>query len=340
MHAVNADWADVVAETITDAGMPLMIRPRIPGVSVEDFRSLLAANRGLLKRALLEHGAVLLRDFPVHTVDDFLLAVQGLELGAFVDYSGGDSPRTHVKGYAYTSTDAPPFMRIPLHQEMSFARDFPRHICFYCDTVPASGGETIIGDARRIYQALDETVRRRFEEAGVWYVSQFYGRSRALDFINRFQKIHKSWMDGFETTDKAVVEEKCRRMGCEFRWTGGDWLRIERKRPASIEHPETRQRVWFNQVHLFEFTPRFVGWRRYLATRALYPRDRLYVQAMLGDGSRIRQSCINELLDVLDQHAVHFPWRKGDVLVLDNILAMHGRAAFTGDRRVLVAMTR
>jgi hypothetical protein len=35
---------------------------------------------------------------------------------------------------------------------------------------------------------------------------------------------------------------------------------------------------------------------------------------------------------------VLFSWRRGDLLVLDNLLAAHGRKPFEGDREILVAM--
>jgi alpha-ketoglutarate-dependent taurine dioxygenase len=35
---------------------------------------------------------------------------------------------------------------------------------------------------------------------------------------------------------------------------------------------------------------------------------------------------------------VIFPWSAGDVLILDNMLMMHGRQPYEGERRVLVAM--
>jgi hypothetical protein len=39
-----------------------------------------------------------------------------------------------------------------------------------------------------------------------------------------------------------------------------------------------------------------------------------------------------------DAETVALPWRAGDVLVIDNVLAAHGREPFSGDREVLVAM--
>jgi alpha-ketoglutarate-dependent taurine dioxygenase len=35
---------------------------------------------------------------------------------------------------------------------------------------------------------------------------------------------------------------------------------------------------------------------------------------------------------------VVFPWQQGDIMMIDNVLAMHGRKPFTGKRTVLVAM--
>ncbi|MGW3046215.1 TauD/TfdA family dioxygenase [Kitasatospora sp. NPDC001159] len=37
--------------------------------------------------------------------------------------------------------------------------------------------------------------------------------------------------------------------------------------------------------------------------------------------------------------AVDVDWRQGGVLVIDNVAAAHGRRAFTGSCRVLVAMS-
>ena len=60
--------------------------------------------------------------------------------------------------------------------------------------------------------------------------------------------------------------------------------------------------------------------------------------ACFGDGTEIPIADLRAVRDAYRKAEVVFPWRAGDVLVLDNVLAMHGRKPFEGDRRVLVAM--
>ena len=38
------------------------------------------------------------------------------------------------------------------------------------------------------------------------------------------------------------------------------------------------------------------------------------------------------------EQAVAFPWERGDILMLDNMLVAHGRKPFTGPRKILVGM--
>src|SRR5215467_12610474 len=194
------DLSQFGAETL-----PLVVSPK-KATTREAFVEALRAYAPLLKGRLLEHGGILFRGFPLEGADDFSAAIEALGTGSSVNYIGGDSPRTKVTGAVYTSTEAPSAVKIPLHNELSFVRHFPKHIFFYCDVAPATGGETIPGDARRVYRALDEGVRGRLVEKQLKYVSAYYGRNWLMELVNKLQPSHKSWHDVFETTSRGEVE--------------------------------------------------------------------------------------------------------------------------------------
>lgn len=323
---------------VTKEQFPLVVEPHEKNLSFEAFCDLLREESGEIRKNLLKNGAILFRNCPVQDEADFEAVIQTLNFGKFLDYVGGDSPRKKIRGGVYTSTEAPPEIKILLHNEFSFVKNFPKHIYFFCQVAPQANGETIIGDARKIYKDIDEGVKQRFIEKGLKYVSCYYHKSKVMDFV--VQRAHKTWLDVFETEDKQEVERKCRENEFEFEWNKNDWIRISQKRPAVYTHPDTQEKVWFNQVQLYDFNPKFLGWWRYLATKAFYcrPHTKLH-EVFYADGSRIAREDIYHILDVLDANTVYFPWQKGDVLVLDNVLAMHGRATFTGKRRILAAMT-
>jgi len=57
-----------------------------------------------------------------------------------------------------------------------------------------------------------------------------------------------------------------------------------------------------------------------------------------GDGSTIEDSILDEVRGVLDEESILFEWQEGDFLMLDNMLAAHGRSTFKGERKIVVAM--
>ncbi len=333
--------SDFRTSFLNDHQLPLVIQPTDPSKSMNELMDLVRSQDPFFKQKLLEHGGLLFRDFPIHNVDGFIDIMKALDLGHFIEYIGGGAPRNKIKENVYTSTEAPPAIKIHLHNEMSFADNYPKHICFYCETPSPTGGETFIGDARKIFKDAPEDLKQKFQTRGLKYVSRYYYKSKLMDLVNKFQRGHKTWSDVFATTKKEEVEKKCAAANIQCKWNQHDWLEISRMRPAFLEHPITKENVWFNQVHLFDYNPRFIGWWRYIAMKILYCRQHMRVdEVYFKDGQKLPRKDIYQVMDLLDKHAVYFPWQKGDVLVLDNLLTMHGRAPFEGKRRVMTAMTQ
>lgn len=325
---------------INQQKLPLVIEPSC-NLSFEHFLEYLKEQQAPLKKKLLTFGGILFRGFKIEGADSFNAVIDALGLGKPLSYIGGDTPRDKVKGKVYTSTEAPPSLMIPLHNEMSFIKHYPRHIYFYCDTPSETGGETIIADARSVYKAIDGKVKERFVQEGLRYISNFYGQSRVLDLVNRFQRAHKTWMDAFETTSKEDVEKLCAANEFGYKWNKKDWLQVIYETPAVIAHPDTGERVWFNQAHLYDYNPRLLGFWNWLGAKMLYVRkDTVLHEIYYGNGASLPRKELYHVMDALEKETIKFPWKKGDVMVLDNVLAMHGRAPFTGKRRILAALTR
>jgi hypothetical protein len=59
---------------------------------------------------------------------------------------------------------------------------------------------------------------------------------------------------------------------------------------------------------------------------------------VFGDGSEINPNDLLRIRAVSRSCEVLFPWKEGDVMIIDNVMAMHGRKPFTGLRQTVVAM--
>lgn len=325
---------------INSQNLPLVIEPANPQMTLKELLEIISSKNAFFKDNLLRYGGLLLRNFPIRNADDFAEVIEHMKTGRSLDYIGGDSPRNKIKGGIYTSTEAPPDIKIPLHNELSFVKKYPSHIYFFCEYPSETGGATIIGDARKIYQQVDEKVKERFINNKLKYVSCYFHKSRVMNLLNKVQNSHKSWIQVFETDKKSEVEKKCIENEFGYKWNANDWLQINQIRPAVMAHPQTQENVWFNQAHLYDFNPKLLGQWRYVGAKLFYFRKhtRLH-EVYYGNGSKINRKDLYHIMDVLDANTIAFPWRKGDVMILDNVLAMHGRAPFTGKRRVLAAMT-
>ena len=145
-----------------------------------------------------------------------------------------------------------------------------------------------------------------------------------------------TWQQAFQTESRSEVEIYCRGAGIEFEWIDKDHLRTRQTCQAVAEHPKTGEMVWFNQAHLFHVSNLKPEIRESLLS--LFKEESLPRNAYYGDGAPIEAAALDEIREIYEQEAVIFPWREGDILMLDNMLTAHGRTSFVGHRNVVVGM--
>ena len=132
------------------------------------------------------------------------------------------------------------------------------------------------------------------------------------------------------------VEEILSSRGYEFVWGSNSTLRYWYKYPAFISHPDTEEKLWFNQItaghaSYFKAHPAFEG--------VTMPDDNYPFHCYYGDGSDIELAVLQHIRSTAWSCAVGFKWLTGDVMVVDNVQALHGRMSWTGERVLLASLT-
>lgn len=305
-----------------DGLLPLVIRPTIPNV---DLFSWAAENRELLTQKLFHHGGLLFRGFGAFEaaqLEHFIRGVSGEPLA----YNERSSPRHKVDGNIYTSTDHPANQYIFLHNENSYQHTWPMKIFFLSIDQARSGGETPIADCRAILHSIDPSVRAAFQEKGFRIVRN-YNQGMGL-----------KWQTVFNSNDPAVVDAYCAKNQIRTEWLPGGALRTTtlRGNPVAV-HPITGEETWFNHGTFFHVTT--LGKEMSETLMACLPVESLPTNSYYGDGSTIEAEVLEHLRATYHKHTVKFPWEQGDLLMLDNMLAAHGRSPFKGTRKVVVGMS-
>jgi alpha-ketoglutarate-dependent taurine dioxygenase len=294
-----------------------------PGAGRPGLDEVAAELHTLVAQHLERVGGLLFRGFDVPDVAAFkrFAASFGHPL---LNYEFGSTPRTQVEQGVYSSTEYPAHQWIPQHNEQAYTRQWPMRICFYCDTAPEQGGETPIADSRKVLRRIDPAIRRRFTDRQLMYVRN-YGNGLDLP-----------WQSVFNTEEPKAAEAYCRVQGIDWEWKEDGELKTRQVCQAVAAHPRTGDAVWFNQAHLFHVSALEAPVRE--ALLEVVDKEDLPRNVYYGDGSPIEDSVLDEIRGVYDELTISFAWKKGDMLMLDNMLTTHGRAPYKGPRRIVVAM--
>jgi alpha-ketoglutarate-dependent taurine dioxygenase len=296
-------------------------------MSAESFINYYRANEVAIAQELTIHGSIKFKGIEIPSMETFQYIVDSVS-EKFLNYIDGNSPRTKLSGHVYTSTEYDQTQKITMHNELSYSAKWPNKLFFSCLVPSETGGETLLADSRSILNAMDRAIVEEVRARGVMYVRNLHGG----------MGMGPSWQDTFETNDKSQLESYLKDYNIDFQWMGNENLRLRQHSKGIIRHRATGEELWFNQID--QFHPIHLGEEMHEAMYAMYESPEefpMYVK--YGDGTEISSETIEKILSAIEKVTVAPKWDTNEFLLVDNEMVAHGRNPYTGNRRVLVAMS-
>ncbi|UXE67972.1 MAG: TauD/TfdA family dioxygenase [Chryseotalea sp. WA131a] len=293
----------------------------------DSFISFYKKNAGEIEKKLSTFGAIKFKNVQIASTGSFQHIVNSVSSN-FMNYVDGNSPRTKLGENVYTSTEYDKMQKITMHNELSYSAKWPNKLFFSCLQPATTGGETLLADSREVLRQIDDSIVRQIRTHGITYIRNLHGGGG----------IGPSWQDTFDTTDKAQLEKNCKAYEIDFTWRADGAIQLRQHSKGIIRHRSTHEEVWFNQID--QFHPYHLGEEMYDVLKVTYDTPEDYpMWVQYGNRAPIGDDVIKHVLEQVDKVTYAPRWERNELLVVDNELASHGRNSYTGERKVLVAMS-
>ena len=294
---------------------------QVPAQPLQDW---LERHGDEVKRELAATGVVLIRGFGAMSHDELCGISVSLTGDTFV-YNERTTPRRHLGSHAFTATEYPADQEIFLHNENAYASQWPAFLYFYCEYPADTGGETSLADLKVVESGISADVRGLLQKRGLIHRRTF---RRGLGL---------SWQEAFGVSSIEMLRAFCEQEGYRIVTDDPDHIVMD------YSHlPLARSRIdgatrWFNHAAFFQ--PDGVDGRTRAAIEHLYGEKGFPNRILSGDAEVLDREIVSELRRAYSRAAVAHAWRRGDLLILDNMRHAHGRLPFKGSRSVWVVMS-
>ncbi|OZJ06917.1 hypothetical protein BZG36_00088 [Bifiguratus adelaidae] len=307
---------------------PLVLESQfVEGEDASDVVKWVKEHQQEIATLLKDHGAIVLQHFPIHGGEDVSQFVKVLPWSDF-KYVNGAASRQQIAERVATASEMAPQYEIYPHHELAQSTNFPDVLLFYGDVVPQTGGETPLLHSVELYNRVKEACPKFIEalETKGYRTERYYpAEDKPLAVVGR------SWKSAFYSDDKAVVEAELKRLNLEWEWTEDGGLKTNVVVPGIRAHPLTGEKALF--THLLGD---FYAFIRDVEFEGL-PRGHSEAKYTIDD-FEITREIKQTIVDIAEELLVVFPHANGQIILVDNYTAMHGRKPFVGARRTLASL--
>jgi hypothetical protein len=279
--------------------------------------------RGELLAKAARHGAVLFRGFPTATAEDFDAFIAAFALPNFPYYESlSNAVRVNRTPRVFTANEAPPSVTIFLHHEMAQTPVYPSRLFFFCEQPAGTGGATPICRSDVLWDRLKDRCpqfAQDCEAKGLRYSHVMPAADDAKSGMGR------SWQSTLHAATRDEAEARLRELGYSWEWQSDGGLRATTPTLPAVRPLGDGRKSFFNQLIAAS-----QGWKDY--------RNDPSKAVTHGDGSPLDRDAALVAAELGEELSFDVPWQKGDVVLLDNFVTMHGRRTFTGTRKVLASL--
>jgi len=319
---------------------PLVLQPAEGEVSDPvKFEEWVKHNASDLEQKAFNHGAIIFRGFNLSTAEHFLAFLKCFPHWDFDQYSFGGAPRKTVLGPIKTANESPPEYYIPLHHELAYQLKPPKRICFFSEISSTEAGQTPLLDSNHLVNLLKEA-QPEFIQSLIEKKIRHHSVLSHRDCIRT--PYQQSWQDTFKTEDPKEAERIALSTGTEIvEWIPDPATPSDIAQPpiamkmTSVAHDVIRREkrsgldIWFNSLVLLHPGAHFDdGLVRKVPWSTTY-----------GDNSPISDEDVRLTSKIMKENSVYYSWQNGDIIFIDNYVALHGRNHFKPPRRVLAAFS-
>ncbi|TID13339.1 hypothetical protein CANINC_004937 [Pichia inconspicua] len=295
------------------------------------------SEEGFFNEVLKKNGAVVLRNLRTTDPEKLSKIVETIGNGSGLEpfvQNGSTAQRHTITEHLSTANEGPSDREIFQHNEFSRFKKYPTTLFFVCTRFNATGGETPIVHGGEFFEEvkkespeiIDNMINRGVYLEQIWplvsenetHWSYKYCFGRNIDPNQSFEEQQKT---AIKLAHDSVSDD------VEFA-ENGDFIVRQHTKPIRLyNNGETEFPCFFNSVACFGGD----------TTKKLSGHDKTK-NICYDDGTEFDPKHLDTILKVSLQKSYHHTWQAGDIAIVNNYLASHGRKPWNGQRQILVSM--